>query len=53
MSRRGRLLETIWNTPWLLALVILIVVLGVGLWIWEQVKESKDGDALRERDRRG
>lgn len=51
MRRRGGLLELIWNTPWLLALVIVLIVVAVGFWIWQQVKESQEAEKLRDSER--
>ena len=48
--RRWSLFSYIWNTPWLLALTIVLVLAGIALWVWSQVQESKEGDELRRRD---
>ena len=47
--RRGRLLEYIWNTPWLLWTIIALIVIGIGFWIWEQVQENREADALQKK----
>jgi putative effector of murein hydrolase LrgA (UPF0299 family) len=46
------LLRTIWNTPWLLALVSVLVVIGIIAWIMDQIKETREGEELRKKDRR-
>ncbi|BCM91961.1 hypothetical protein IAD21_03840 [Abditibacteriota bacterium] len=49
--RRWSLLSYIWNTPWLLAVIIVLVLAGIALWVWSQMQEAKEGDEIRHRDR--
>jgi hypothetical protein len=47
----GDILELAWGNPIARVIIILLVVAGIVAWIWEQVQETKEGEAMREKDR--
>ncbi len=50
--RRGGILRWLWAYPLARVLIVLLVVGGIAWWIYEQVSEYKEGERLRERDRK-
>ncbi len=46
------LIRYIWSNPYLLAVVLVLMVIGIIVWYYEQKKEAEASEKLRQTDRK-
>jgi hypothetical protein len=41
----------VWDNPVARVIIVVLLLAGLAVWIWEQIQEAKEGEAMREKDR--